>query len=385
MTIQNVRNAVVPFSCFQRETAKPSALQFKIGASSAGQGLSPPSSLWVPSIFLLGLPVLGISLLLRRHGVNSSKRLIEEAATWLAGWPKGSQAFEGIVRKLIRLSPVERKTALREIRQIRNGDLSHSLALALHDPGTWRRYLIDVGTRGTYHPALYTTFDPVLASMPRELRDLLYREVRNLYPLADKAPQNLYLVLPPKRALDAFLRGTLRPDETIRGEVARGKTAWEAYTVCFRQWRSIFAGTPYGDYSPNDVGAVVQSIQNVLRREAQGRSWSVTLGGSFPNGRALLESSDIDALVSDPRIVDLFPEMNRAIAAALRPRHHQIGLHLHQAPPHWVEAETGRINPILVRITPHSNALVLYPPVKIEAADVDLGGAVWPKPDILFI
>ncbi|MBI2068171.1 MAG: hypothetical protein HYT77_09195 [Deltaproteobacteria bacterium] len=299
---------------------------------------------------------------------NSAKSLIWEAQPWLVGRVERCPNLPGFVEELLHLSPDERRTLLSMVRDHSppiDRDMQRVLKLTLFDPETWDTVLEDLSTHGTRSEALYTTLVPLLERMPRSLQDSLFAKIPTLYPLAEKGGWFIAeCVFPPKRAIDAFVRGILRPEQIISQAVRDGKTTWEAYQVYLETVRTrIFANTPYGDYTIEDVQAVVESIRAVLKKDPSlGEEASVILYGSFPNGRALIASSDLDVVPSTPRLVAFYHRMDAAISESLRPRHPDIDLRLQESPIHFDPTNMAIVNPVMLRISAAKTELLVYSP-----------------------
>ncbi|MBI2499953.1 MAG: hypothetical protein HYW02_00435 [Deltaproteobacteria bacterium] len=272
---------------------------------------------------------------------NSAKSLIWEAQPWLVGRVERCPNLPGFVEELLHLSPDERRTLLSMVRDHSppiDRDMQRVLKLALFDPETWNDFFERITMQGAYDQSLYTTLVPVLGAMPKTLQD--------------------------SRAIDAFVRGILRPEQIISQAVRDGKTTWEAYQVYLETVRTrIFANTPYGDYTIEDVQAVVESIRAVLKKDPSlGEEASVILYGSFPNGRALIASSDLDVVPSTPRLVAFYHRMDAAISESLRPRHPDIDLRLQESPIHFDPTNMAIVNPVMLRISAAKTELLVYSP-----------------------
>lgn len=108
----------------------------------------------------------------------------------------------------------------------------------------------------------------------------------------------------------------------------------------------------------------------------------IIIGGSFPSGRARLESSDLDVRVEPPELAKSFPQFETAIQQAFMTQGSQVDLHIEQV---WSSQGVTRlavINPILMNITPEKVELWVYPPLSIPKHDQDFRLNLYPEPKI---
>jgi hypothetical protein len=203
-----------------------------------------------------------------------------------------------IILKVIEFTPQERQSALALL--ARSGKQSEELKLALFDRKAWLKRIDDFMAEGDEGGTLSRAFAPILEQMPQDLRVALLAKVRTLYLDARKNTdlgdeKGRQIINAPKRALDILVNSLLPPKKIIGQLVQSGMTPFQAYGEWLKQIQDAMGFNSYDAYA---VDKVLTTIQNFLRQEISiGRakhSDTLTLFGSFPQGRAKKESSDID-------------------------------------------------------------------------------------------
>ena len=317
--------------------------------------------------------------------------LIDRQFTGFRGDPKvrdfASQtvATRALVKELIRLPAEQRELLLHRLSASppRDADYAKLLRLALYDRETWTAYLEQLSTTGDPVGAMNgSVIRPMMTEMPEDLKTDLYAFVRERYSSLSKrrvGPRSggsnpekdgSEKILAPKRALDAFIRHTLKGDELIRSRIRSGASPLEAYGAYISQIQAIIGNNAYSGHQVLDA---CLALQKEMRTRLDPQS-SILLFGSFPNGRANLQDSDIDMISVDqglwPAIREAVPEMNRVFGpdAHLRPENH--GTEIQPSDLDRMERYFAEISPVQIIVGPNRIDLLIYPPIENPALHV---------------
>lgn len=277
-----------------------------------------------------------------------------------------------LITTLVRLSPTERKNLLQEIQSqtpARTNLYITTIKLALYSRTEWSRFIQTLTDEGLYYGVNLPNLVIILEHMPSEFKPTVYQQIRAVYPhLAKKYALRKRIgekILDPKRAVDLLIRHMVQADSFFtknpsspRTEI-RVNSQLSAYLAAMRE---IFHPTPFGDYSLADIKSVAQAISQELKKVEKSSGLThatILLYGSFPNGKALVNSSDLDVVFSSAHLRKLIPLMDQAIANALRGKYDNVGLHLSEAPALFNAVFAAHLSPLYLRITAQ-NVDVLY-------------------------
>ncbi len=165
----------------------------------------------------------------------------------------------------------------------------------------WVRYVTQCAKEGLPNVTGYTE----MSLLPDELRDDIIGTVKSLYASAGKGDHSWKsTTVAPKRCLDAILSYAVNPLKIISTH-DKAKTdpvaAYDAYLEVFRE--IIFPDGSRGNYTAKQVSDVAKIFQKFLQDEKTKRpvasEYTIYMGGSYVNGRAKLESSDVDIITVD--------------------------------------------------------------------------------------
>jgi hypothetical protein len=201
-----------------------------------------------------------------------------------------------------RVSVDDRKTLSEKVRSMIGSDASKQKVLrVVFDDQEWKRYVTLCATDGLPKVDGYTE----LSLLPDDIRDMMITTVKEYYADASKGDHSWKTTkVAPKRCLDAILSYAVNPLKIISShpDVKSDITkAYESYLSVFRE--VIFPDGSRGNYNAAQVLDVARIFQKFLTAEKEKRliasKYTIYMGGSYANGRAKLESSDVDIIALD--------------------------------------------------------------------------------------
>jgi hypothetical protein len=175
------------------------------------------------------------------------------------------------------------------------------LLRVVFDSKEWNRYVTLCATEGLPNVSGFTE----MSLLPDELRDEIIESVKKLYASAGKGDHAWKTTMvAPKRCLDAILSYAVNPLKIIsKHEKVKNDpvAAYDSYLQVFRD--IIFPDGSRGNYKAQQVADVAKIFQKFLQDEKSKRpvvsEYTIYMGGSYVNGRAKLESSDVDIITVD--------------------------------------------------------------------------------------
>ncbi len=193
--------------------------------------------------------------------------------------------------------------------------------------------------------------------------------------------------LAPKRSLDVLISNLLAPQDDFRQKIKSGERVLQAYEgVLAYQKKSVFAGYPQGEYTALDILKAARAIKSVMhRREFADTGWTITMGGSFPSGRARLETSDVDIMLSNSKYNDYLEEMTAEVNEALKATRPESGLEVHSFFETTTEVNAAIVSPIFVRISADKIEVLVYPPIRSRERDAYQLSRNYNAPDVYLI
>lgn len=215
---------------------------------------------------------------------------------------KNNQLLGKLARAAAKSSPEERRELADKVRSMIGSEQAKQRALrVVFDSTEWKRYVTQCATEGLPSVTGYTE----LSLLPDELRDEIMSSVKTLYAGAGKGDHSWKTTMvAPKRCLDAILSYAVNPlkiistHEKVKTDII---TAYDAYLQVFRDY--IFPDKSRGNYTAKQVADVAKIFQKFLQDEKTKRpvvsEYTIYMGGSYANGRAKLESSDVDIITVD--------------------------------------------------------------------------------------
>lgn len=311
---------------------------------------------------------------------------VRSAKDWLA-FPHTNSKVSALVEKILNLPPTEKQIALEEFRKNppQDPELKKIVGLSLFDETTWddyfERFSKQQKTRELHHSLV-----PLLEKMPDTLKrkylakigDIYTVAVKKLGPFIDSGGGEIWHE-GPKRALDVFISYTLKPQDFFENMIQQGKTPLEAWDAFLKNQKGIvFKNSEIGSYSASQIYSVAKEIQFQLT-EMQAKhpelaNTELTLYGSLPNGRALLNKSDIDMDTNAEGFESYDPQLQNKLLLVTQSI---FGTRL----PTSISKQTANErrgsaiqNPIHLRITGKKIELLIYPQEPITRQAI----ATWP-------
>ncbi|NBO37696.1 hypothetical protein EBU99_03835 [bacterium] len=172
---------------------------------------------------------------------------------------------------------------------------------AVFDSNEWKRYVSTCAKDGLERVDSFTD----LSLLPDDLRDNIIDTVKETYANASKGDGSWKTkIVAPKRCLDAILSYAVNPlkiistNDKVKSDLS---AAYDSYLSVFRNY--IFPDGSRGNYTAKQVLDVAKIFQQFLKDEKTKRpivsQYTIYMGGSYVNGRAKLESSDVDIITID--------------------------------------------------------------------------------------
>lgn len=323
--------------------------------------------------------------------IDSIQKNSKSNTEWLA-FPMSDRATQNMVEKLIELS-LGKKAAFAEsikLKRFKDSGLQTIALLALHDEVTWFKYLDKAMKAPLLDDSLVNSLIPIVRSMPENLKSKVISKVTANYSSLSKInhtnfPRRRNLRLAPKRSIDAVLLHLIKPDVWLRQDVQKTKDPVQSYVNYLNYLKSdIFPASDRGNYSVDVIMTVAETIQSQMKALASDiASPSVTITGSFPNGRAKLSDTDLDCQVSHRDLIKHFPAFTAAInekmakAFAFSSKF-QVDAMWESTTPHFA----AQINPIFLKITPTHIQIEVFSAVQPFHKDSILLPQNYQAPDV---
>lgn len=304
--------------------------------------------------------------------IQSQGDKLKKDSQWLA-FPKGEPQIQRLVEELSSLSPSAQAELRGRIPKIKSKHREYNkiVLLALYDKQTWFDFLDRAMKGPLLDDSLVNSLIPIVRTMPEELRADVLAKVTPRYSSLSKVnftkfPFRLNLRLAPKRSIDALILHIIKPDEWFKQDIEITQNPLESYTRYLQFLRTdIFANSDRGNYSTPEIMTVAEAIQKVLQQKASHlKNPSITITGSFPNGRAKIADTDLDSRLSHQELHALLDEMSNTVNQAMKvypfPSHFTVEAMWATTTAHFA----AQINPLFLRITPTEIQIEVYPAVR---------------------
>ncbi|MEY4064821.1 MAG: hypothetical protein RIR26_1029 [Pseudomonadota bacterium] len=175
------------------------------------------------------------------------------------------------------------------------------LLRVVFDTKEWKRYVGVCAKDGLPRVEGFTE----LSLLPDDIRETVIATVMESYATASKGDHSWKTTsVAPKRCLDAILSYAVNPlkiistHEKVKTDPA---AAYDSYLKFFRDY--VFPDGSRGNYNAKQVFDIAKIFQDFLKDEKTKRpvtsQYTIYMGGSYVNGRAKLESSDVDIITLD--------------------------------------------------------------------------------------
>lgn len=163
-----------------------------------------------------------------------------------------------------------------------------------------------------------------------------------------------------RRLLDYSLMLLQRHDLKFAADMAKGQSAQQAYDQFLREQNKAFGSR----YDSSELMQFAQFLRDELRvLHSTGPSATLVLGGSFVNGKARLNSSDLDISVSDPRLLRFKNSWEVQLNTLLKRKYPEAALEIemHAVPANFY----GKINTFVISIDANQIHLLVFEPSRI--------------------
>lgn len=299
--------------------------------------------------------------------------LMSSTAQWLSD-PRRAPDVEEYVNSLLQLPQSERAARLKALSSepAYPGDPDFLQKLSLHHRPTWLA-LVEHYSRFSAGYDLVVALLPLQLQMPPGLKHEIEGKIRSRYPHAAKIhidPRVPYQMAP-KGSLDALITNLAHPFEFFRARHAAGSAAADIYQEYLAQLNSRVFGerSSFGNYTGAQVLELMRGLQQVLREwqesHPDGSPPFLLIQGSFPSGRARLDTSDLDSHLS-PRDAQLEWKLGEALPANWSGRG-PMGLTFsffpEMGPGHF--AWNSQVSPLSIMIKPDAIELWIFPPQRL--------------------
>lgn len=166
----------------------------------------------------------------------------------------------------------------------------------LNDESLTKLEIERLGKKGESREYLAKFFDRI-KQLPESRKQELLNQIANEYPRSSE--KNQYPKLSGRRTLDVIINRLLPPKDIIAQRIAEKQTPLEAYYHYLNLVSSALGKGKRGNYSADHVVKIMKTIQDWMRDPKREEIQFVRFFGSFPNGRAHVNSggkqtSDID-------------------------------------------------------------------------------------------
>ncbi len=165
-----------------------------------------------------------------------------------------------------------------------------------------------------------------------------------------------------RRLLDYVLALVQRHDLKFAKGHTNGKSGKELYQDFLLEQQQLF-GTRYEAQDVNHYAEYLQSQLTPLQAAQGGPALTITLGGSFINGKAQLMTSDLDISVNQPALMKMKTAWEQKLNGDLKEKYPEANmtLEMHSEPAEFY----GKINPVVFVITADKIVLQVFEPAQI--------------------
>tara|TARA_B110001454_G_C12722992_1_gene435607 strand:+ start:7212 stop:9416 length:2205 start_codon:yes stop_codon:yes gene_type:complete len=315
-------------------------------------------------------PTLNTDALFKK--VQSLGEKLKNSSDWLA-FPKSEPYTQLLVEEFIKLPPVAREELQARVVKVYSKSSSYRkvVLLALYERSTWNEFLDRAMKGPLLDDSMVNSLIPVIRAMPEELKVDVLAKVTAKYSKLSKVnftrfPLRLNLRLAPKRSIDALILHIIQPDEWFRHDVEITQNPLKSYENYLKFLRTdIFKNSDRGNYTTSEIMTVAEAIQKVLQQKASTlQGPSVTITGSFPNGRAKIADTDLDSRLSHRELHAYLDDMSASINQAMKvypvPSKFTVEAMWATTTAHFA----AQINPLFLRITPTEIQVEVYSAVQ---------------------
>lgn len=331
----------------------------------------------------LPLPELSVQEL-KSFLQNPGGPYLENPNSWLSE-PLLFPGTQQLVNAALKVPAEQRMSFLNLLEGIRilDSELANAIALALFDSESWNHALTELMTRPQEDLRAMKTLAPIAKKAPQELRKNLALRIRLEYPKLSKVKyvrtlglSKRYLELAPKRSIDILINAL---------SSAEHLSSFQDYSAYLKELRqTYFINGKNGDYSASDVAEIGRIVQKHLRLwktlNPGSAALEMLITGSVPNGRAVLDNTDLDAIPSDFKLEAVYPAIQKDIHEFFLKRARETHIEVHSMFKTTTVVNAALINPIVLKVTEERVSLLIYPPMASQPRDRFQLDRNYPKP-----
>ena len=225
-------------------------------------------------------------------------------------------------------------------------------------------YLIQLLSKGSKNYDVTRTMSQGLLALPEAAREGWLTSMARSYrkiPKKDPNPTASWHI-GGRRLLDRVFTLVERYDQKAQSEI-KGPFA-DQFLVDFYSRQQMLFGS---NYSYREISKIVSFFkQEAARLQAQlpGPEITITMAGSFANGKASLTASDIDLSISNFQLLREVPQWQNEINHILKAERPETNLTIeaHGEPKYFY----GQINPLVIEISARRVRLHVFPPSRVD-------------------
>ena len=248
--------------------------------------------------------------------------------------------------------------------------------LILQDQGTW-----DIFLKTSSENIFYTSnvilkrMQPIIEQFEVDFKIRLLENLGKQYFSLKKINTNW---TGPKRLADGIMSHLYPPKDFFISSISSRESTAEVYGRYLKKINSLIRQRNEPQYNVNDIIYLAKLYQKKLKEGD-----NLIIVGSFPNGKAKIDTSDIDVFLENISYGKYFYEIDSAFNQyllnqnKLNPR-----LESHSTPATFNLSELAIVSPIQIKVTTEQIDLLVYPPININRRDINLKNLSWPQPDV---
>lgn len=242
------------------------------------------------------------------------------------------------------------------------------------DTSERRKDLIQQYAKGAKTFAPVQSFATKAAALSYSERQTLLLDIGAVYrqvPKKDPNPTAAWHI-GGRRLLDYAQTIIARTDILFHTETSQGMTGAQAYRKFLKQQQEIFAS----NYTADEVFLVIQILQKNLQAAQPvghaGSPYKLILAGSFINGKANLQKSDLDMTLNVPSLMSELPAWEKHVSESLQVSLGGTSVHMaleaHSQPANFY----GKINPVVIEVTPTTAQILVFAPATLQQRSSEL-------------
>lgn len=239
--------------------------------------------------------------------------------------------------------------------------------LSVFDEATWLDLFDHYIKNGDANGTLDYDILPLLVSMPLALRNKIDAKMREVYESASKDPISSggdRILLSPKRALVTYLHHTSDAAEHFAAMKSRGLSPIAALDSYMNEIRSRLPACAKCQYNAAQVFEVARIIQSAANRAVAAGgdpNFEFIMFGSLPNGRANIETSDLDLFAGTDDQKIMMGRWHQDIRSAVEKIIPGSKLSIGYPTGYITPQQASPRSPVQIRITASQIVIQVYP------------------------